>query len=77
MAKNAPKGTDTQYPCNLRVYRFEGNKAHLHLALEFKEGVSLESMLKLLTTLRTGLPRGYGAALTDARGRNIRPSTED
>ena len=42
-----------------------------HLSMSEEEGICL------LEATREGLPPGYGASLTDARGSNIRPLRAD
>jgi hypothetical protein len=60
------------YPCTMQICRFVGEKAFAHHETTFPEGTPKSSMLEALSAVRAGLPSGFGASLTDARGYNVR-----
>ena len=61
-----------KYPCTLTIYRFVGDRAFVHHETHFPAVTSKEDMLDALKAVRTGLPPGFGASLTDARGCDIK-----
>ena len=60
------------FPCVLHIYRFVGSKAFTHHETRFEEVKPKADLLEALAAVRSGLPPGFGASLTDARGYNVR-----
>ncbi len=60
------------HPFTITVYRLVGERAITHRKVELT--CSPADSFAALQGVREGLPPGFGAGLTDARGYNVRPS---